>query len=245
MSSEVTRKFINCHNYLVSHKIVHNSSTMAKELDIHRQFLSKIINNKGEVTLQIIHKIINKYHVNPLYIFGNDERMFVNPEVETKNIEYLPSMAYAGETVQFQDNIMESQVIMFSLPGTRFDNGDYRAFSISGDSMEPDFKKNDLVICSRLSNTYYERQIKKGGVYVIVTRSEILLKRFFDFVNRHNMVFKSDNTSYQDILIKPDDLSEIWKVEARLTEDIELQHYKNEIENLKYINGLLKNQKEQ
>jgi signal peptidase I len=239
MSNEITVRFINCHNYLVERKIVHNSSTLAKELGIHRQFLSKITNKKGQVTLEIIQKMIDLFHVNPLYLFGSDERMFISPEQDHKNIEYLPAMAFAGETVQFQEDVHESQIALFTLPGTRFESGDYRAFSISGDSMEPDFKKGDLVICSRLSKTYYERQIKKGGVYVLLTQSEIFLKRFHDFINRHNMIFKSDNEAYQDIVIKPDELNEIWKVEARLTEDIDLQYYKNEIVKLNHTIDLL------
>jgi phage repressor protein C with HTH and peptisase S24 domain len=235
MSQNITKKFIKCHNYLIENSIVHNSSTLAKKLDIHRQFLSKVINEKGNVTLDIVDKMIQLFNVNPYFLFGNDRRMFLNPEANLSNIEYLTTQAYAGETIQFQETVEASNVLYFSLPGTKFEQGDYRAFSIAGDSMEPNFVKGDLVICSLLSTTYYDRQLKIGGVYVFVTKNSILLKRFDSWPLRHQLLLKSDNNAYQDIIFKKEDLQEIWKVEARLTEDLDLKFHNQEINNLKKI----------
>lgn len=240
MSQNITKKFIRCHDYLIENDIVHNSSALANKLGIFRQFLSKIINGKGQVTLDIVQKMIDIYYVNPSYLFGNDSNMFLNPDKAGDNIEFLPSLAFAGETIQFQKEIKQEDIINFSLPGTRFENGDYRAFCVKGDSMEPFFYNGNMIICSIMSSVYYDRLIKTGGIYVIMTKTEILVKRFNGFPSRNQLSFRSDNPAYPEILLGKDELKEIWKVEAKLTEDLEMQYFRNEIIKLNEIVEILK-----
>jgi transcriptional regulator with XRE-family HTH domain len=240
MSQNITKKFIKCHNYLIENGIVHNSSTLAGKLGIFRQFLSKIINGKGQVTLDMIQKMIDIFYVNPNYIFGEDTRMFLNPEKKSDNIEYLPGLAFAGEMIQFQNDVKQEDIINFSLPGTRFENGEFRAFTVKGDSMEPYFYSGNMIICSGMSTVYYDRLMKIGGIYVLMTKTEILVKRFNGFPSRNQLSFRSDNPAYSDILVSKDELKEIWKVEAKLTEDLEMNYFKNEINKLSEIVEILK-----
>jgi phage repressor protein C with HTH and peptisase S24 domain len=114
-----------------------------------------------------------------------------------------------------QDREFIEELQVFSLPD--FQRGSFRAFEIMGDSMELTIISQDWVVCERVQAA---SQLKDGAIYVIITPGNILCKRIVNQVKKRGLLLlKSDNTTYEDQTLEPDEILEMWLVRARLTKD--------------------------
>jgi phage repressor protein C with HTH and peptisase S24 domain len=104
----------------------------------------------------------------------------------------------------------------FSLPGTRFRNGTFRAFEVAGDSMQPTCYPGDLIIAQKLYK--WATEVREGYVHIVVTRDDILVKRVLNRLTESgNLVLKSDNFAYPTQLIEGDEVLEVWLAKAKLS----------------------------
>lgn len=220
MHSGVTNRFVKCHNYLIEKGIARNSSAIARDLGIHRQFLNRVVKGDSDATVAMLQKMTELYYINPSYLMLNDGEMTYNPH-KTKahdNITFLPVKAYAGYSEQCQEPVYVEGLEKFSLPIHTFDDGEYRCFEIDGESMEPNFYSKEYVVCSSMYIVYLDRLIKNDQVYVVVTESDVLLKRLTNLIAKEGIVkLSSDNPSYTDIILKAEEIKEIWRVEMKLS----------------------------
>jgi transcriptional regulator with XRE-family HTH domain len=130
---------------------------------------------------------------------------------EKENIELVPMKASAGYLNGYADPEYLEELPKFQLPILP-QNGTYRAFEISGDSMLP-MPSGTIVI-----GKYLERpeEVKNGKTYVIVSGKEgVVYKRVFNYIHENGKLFLvSDNKSYQAYDIHVSDLLEIWEAKA-------------------------------
>jgi phage repressor protein C with HTH and peptisase S24 domain len=103
----------------------------------------------------------------------------------------------------------------FSIPSPEFRNGSFRAFQVSGQSMEPTLQTGDWLICE-LTET--AKNIRNGDLYVVVSDSKesVVVKRVDYTEGREKMYLQSDNRLYPTYSLSVKDVKEIWRVKASL-----------------------------
>lgn len=234
MSSIVTRRFIECHQQLLSDGIVRSSRQFALSLEYLPQSLSEILKGRRDVTIELIRKAVDKFNISADYLytgkgpkFKSDQHLkenalqiltVVTDHENEEQIVHVPVSAQAGYGGQLHDPIFIQGLQSFTLPGFQFKNGSFRCFDISGDSMEPTLFSGDKVVCSYLEQSNWIHSIKNNYVYVIVTEHDVLIKRLFNRIKENDCIeLFSDNSFYHPYPVEIEEVKEIWYVEIKIS----------------------------
>lgn len=232
MNNVVSQRFIKCHNKLREEKRVRSSRQFALSLDYLPQSLSEILKGRRDVTIELLRKSVEVYKINPVYVMTGNGPMFMT-EDNNQNLRVLTTITdrnedelivhvplpaqsvYAGE---LGDPSFVQDLPTFSLPDYKYHVGTHRSFDVPGDSMEPTLFEGDKVVCSFLEPTLWESGLKDNFAYVLVTRSDVVVKRVINHLREGKEVeLFSDNTFYDPYRVPLGDLREIWYVRARIT----------------------------
>lgn len=231
MSSIVTKRFVKCHNCLIETGKVRSSRQFVLELGYSPQSWSKVIKEERDVTIALIQKAIDRFDFNPHYIFsGKGEPLegsspTISPvlavavdENNDERIIHVPIAAQAGYMDQFNDPVYIKDLPSFSLPGFEFKHATYRAFDISGDSMEPTIYPGEMVVCSYVDPDLWYSNIRSDYVYVIVTQGDIVIKRVQNKLkSTGSLLLRSDNSFYDAYEVPVEELKEIWYVKMKIS----------------------------
>ena len=202
MNSVVTQRFIKCHDKLKEEKRIRSSRQFAMSLDYLPQSLSEILKGRRDVTIELLRKAIEKYQMNPVYIYTGDGPMFMTEEdhksfrvltivtngADDERIVHVPIPAQAGYAGEMANPTFVQDLPSFTLPDYKYKVGTHRSFDVAGDSMEPTLFEGDKVVCSFLEPTLWENSIKDNYVYVIVTRGDIVVKRVFNKLKEEKLL---------------------------------------------------------
>lgn len=134
-------------------------------------------------------------------------------------IQLVNQKAAAGYLNGYADPEYVETLPTFHLPLPHFNNGTFRAFEVAGDSMLP-IKPGSYIVGEFIENW---RDIKDGMVYVVVSNTEgVVLKRVTNKINRDGtgiLQLKSDNPVYQGYEVNIEDIKEVWKARAFISQD--------------------------
>lgn len=122
----------------------------------------------------------------------------------------------AGYLLARNPEEMMAELETISVPGLR--GKSYRAFEVSGNSMQPTLSPGDLVIAS-----YTERLdlIQPKHVYVVVANDRLMVKRLRGPVKRNEpLELLSDNRFYDPFILPQEDLRELWQVRGVFTRSV-------------------------
>ena len=232
MSNIVTQRFVKCHDKLKAENQVRSSRQFALSLDYLPQSLSEILKGRRDVTIELLRKAVEKYKINPVYIYTGEGPMFMSEEGdksfrvltivtnsnEDERIVHVPVPAQAGYAVDMSDPTFIQDLPHFTLPDYKYKVGTHRSFDVAGDSMEPTLFEGDKVICSYLEPTIWETAIKDNYVYVVVTRGDVVVKRAYNFLKeKQYLELRSDNQFYEPYQLNLGDIREIWYVRAKIS----------------------------
>jgi hypothetical protein len=232
MNNVVSQRFIKCHNKLREEKRVRSSRQFALSLDYLPQSLSEILKGRRDVTIELLRKAIATYKMNPVYIMTGDGPMFMTEEtnqsfrvlttIQTPNedelIVHVPLPAQSVYASELGDPSFVQDLPTYSLPDYKYKVGTHRSFDVPGDSMEPTLFEGDKVVCSFLEPTLWESGIKDNYAYIIVTRSDVAIRRVRNFISENKeLELFADNNFYEPYRVSLSDLREIWYVRARIT----------------------------
>ena len=131
--------------------------------------------------------------------------------VDNKGIEntvLVPIPAQAGCSMAHNEAVYIQQLINYRIPG--FERGDFRAFEVAGDSMEPTINHRDIVVASRVDEL---RLLEPGEVYVIVTAESVMLKRIKKRLRADDgeVLLYSDNPHRLPYGMETRDIQELWR----------------------------------
>ena len=265
MNSIVTQRFIKCHDSIREEKRVKSSRQFALALDYLPQSLSEILKGRRDVTIELLRKAVEKYQMNPVYLYTGEGPMFMSEEdhksfrvltivsngQDDERIVHVPIPAQAGYAGDMATPTFIQDLPSYTLPDYKYKVGTHRSFDVSGDSMEPTLFEGDKVICSFLEPTLWETAMKDNYVYVIVTRGDIVVKRAFNHLKEEKHIkAHSDNNFYQPYEIPIGDIREVWYVRAKISpflpSPMNIQNMlRDEVRELKMIvnrqNGLIQN----
>ncbi len=103
----------------------------------------------------------------------------------------------------------------FSIPSVEFRNGTFRAFQVTGQSMEPTLHTGDWLICEFIEKL---KDVRSGEMYVVVsdTKESVVVKRVEYTDGSAKFYLQSDNPIYPTYSIATKDIKEVWKVKAHM-----------------------------
>ena len=232
MNNVVSQRFIKCHNKLREEKRVRSSRAFALSLEYLPQSLSEILKGRRDVTIELLRKAIATYKMNPVYIMTGDGPMFMTEEtnqsfrvlttISTPDAEeliiHVPQPAQGSYASELGDPSFVQELPTFSLPDYKYKVGTHRSFDVPGDSMEPTLFEGDKVVCSFLEPTLWESGIKDNFAYVVVTRSDVVVRRVRNLIGDSKEIeLLPENKFYEPRRISLAELREIWYVRARIT----------------------------
>lgn len=150
--------------------------------------------------------------------FNQSSDVKKNNYVQLLEIPLLPILVQAGTRSSNDNIVMENDLDYMSVPDLGLPRSmDLISFEVQSDSMLPDIKPRDYVICSKFPlDTNLELYI--GKKFVIITKEyEYLLKVMTKFDQATHMAeFSSKNPAFKPINIKLTEVRELWKVEQSL-----------------------------
>jgi len=155
----------------------------------------------------------------PRAAYGTGVRV-LTVQVDTKNnenIELVSSRAAAGYIAGgFLEPEFIGQLPSFNLPDPAFRNATFRAFQVSGDSMQSTLYEGDWIICRYVE--HWDRDIRDGYVHVVVTEDSLLVKRVLNRLNeRGELTLLSDNTAIPTQFLDAQLVREVWVGVGRLS----------------------------
>jgi len=229
----VTTRFLELLKILKSKNIVKSDRQFALSLDFHPQCLNDISRGKRKVTIEILRKSSEMYQLNEGYLLhgqlpkfnneGNSKSSspIISVVVDSENNEkivHVPIAAQAGYVDQMHDPQFFKDLHSFTIPGYEHRLGTYRSFDISGESMEPLLYNGESVVCKFVEPDFWKTEIRDQFVYVIVTESDIVVKRVINKLNSEGLIeCFSDNSFYEMYQIEAEQIREIWKVATKIS----------------------------
>lgn len=228
MCNIVTERLIHCINALKEKNKIKSIRQLALSVDYHPQNLNDLMKGKRDATVDLIRVVVDKYNINPHYLFTGSGTMFIEDTAENtssckihdsiEKILYVPTAAHAGYIDQFNDPVYQEDLVSFSLPDYKFQHGIYRCFDIVGDSMEPSLFAGDKVVCSFIDSNNLFSSVRNNFVYVVVTDGGIVVKRVINKIRENNSLeLMSDNGFYPSYDIPLSEVREIWHVEVKIS----------------------------
>ena len=225
MNSIVTKRYVECVDFLKEKDAIRSIRQFAMHLDYLPQSMGEILKLKRDVTLELLRKTIEVYRLNPNYLFsgiGNYTLDMIDgvPTVITNNeqeerIAYVPVAAQAGYHDHLNSPTFLQELPTFALPGYKYQQGTHRCFDVAGDSMEPTLYTGDKIVCSYVEPDMQYRSLRSNQVYVIVTQSEVLVKRVVNNLRMDGTIeLHSDNKYYEPYSVEGDHIQEVWRVES-------------------------------
>lgn len=194
-------------------------------------YIGKQIKRKASIGSDMIETIVSKYpQLNVVWLLTGKGDMLLNkkkarpsggvPAVVTvdeggnDNIVLVDVKAAAGYPIRHLEPSFIKPLPAFKLPGAQFRNSQFRAFEVEGDSMSETLEHGSWVIASLLDDY---KSIKDGYIHVVVTESEVSVKRLLNRVDdRGAIVLQSDNHQYPPRQINYEEVKELWLVKANI-----------------------------
>jgi phage repressor protein C with HTH and peptisase S24 domain len=211
---------------------------LAGRLNVSQSAISQVLSGKNQPSAEMLTALSREFNVNCNWLMLGEGGMYkeesagggtpkvvtVNPDGRP-NIVLVPVKAQAGYALERLSPEYLRELPAFNLPFTQLKRGEYRAFEIDGDSMEPTLVQNDVVVCSPVENP---RHVRDRQLYVFVLEGDVLVKRVLKDRSRPEvLILQSDNDFYPPYEYGLEEIKEIWKVEARVTFDLPAPTPKN------------------
>jgi transcriptional regulator with XRE-family HTH domain len=183
----------------------------ADMLGITQSVVSLMESGHSNVSVDVLRKLSEQFGVSVDWlVYGKDN--YVRLSRENSFIPLINVEAKAGYIENHIDDSFMEKLDLYKIPG--FEKGDHRIFEVEGDSMVPTIMPRDWIICR---GTGLDNLIE-GSLCVIVTGNDIVVKRVYkDRENPKVVILKSDNSDYNDMSIRTQDIAQLWAVQAKIT----------------------------
>ncbi len=215
---------------ILLHKHRMTQSELAQKIGVSQSAISQMISGKNQPSSELLTSIAREFNLNCNWLMMGEGTMYKSdfgagaPKVVTvgldgrPNILLVPVKAQAGYALERLQADYLSELPAFHLPLPRLRQGEYRAFEVDGDSMEPTLVQNDVVVCSALEDS---RWVRDRALYVFVLENDVLIKRALKDRSRPDtIILMSDNEFYPPYEYTLPEIKEVWRVEARVTFDL-------------------------
>lgn len=211
-------------------------SEFARKLDLPKSSISRYFNKSRQLPINKINLFSDVLGVSPEYLLGiqtiasdrsktQNELLNVYNKLESKRQSKVYD--YASRQLDEQNGIQEDKVVylvrgrqsaagsmihvddvdaeMGVLPSSIVPNGANELVQITGDSMEPLIKKDSEVYLR------YQPTVEDGEIAIVRVEDEGVTCKYL-FRDGENIILKSENSKYDDIIVDANKVSVIGKV---------------------------------
>lgn len=205
-------------------------SAFAEELGINAT-TADIERGRTRIPGHVVKELLRKYHINPLWLFGdsaqkylNVEKVFVNPKVVTvdqagrDNIVLVSAKAAAGYPNNIGDAQWFEKLPAFTIPLPEYRNATFRGFQVDGDSMTPALQSGEWIWARAVDDW---DSLSSKHMYVVVTVDSVLVKKIRKEKDSTFVNLVSLNPDYAPIRVDQNEIREIWQVNSKLSFGLE------------------------
>lgn len=204
-------------------------SEFARKLDLPKSSISRYFNKSRQLPINKINLFADTLGVSSEYLLGikisNNDLLDIYNKLDSKRQTKVYD--YASRQLEEQNGIQEEKVVylvrgrqsaagsmihvddvdaeMGVLPSSIVPNGANELVQITGDSMEPLIKKGSEVYLR------YQPTVEDGEVAIVRIEDEGVTCKYL-FRDGENIVLKSENSKYDDIVVDAEKVSVIGKV---------------------------------
>lgn len=201
----------------------------ASDVGISQSALSQLENGKSKLSVATLVKISDVFEINCNWLVRGKGRIFLKdleegetmkvPSLHTVDIEGVSMIplileeAKAGYLKGCKDADYMSSLDIYKIPG--YEEGNYRMFEISGDSMLPTIYPREIVISEHVDDW---DKLENGTMCVVITTEDIVAKRVYFYEEDKNvLILKSDNADFKTYSINIDEVTELWEIRSKIT----------------------------
>lgn len=203
-------------------------SAFQKELELSSS-TSDIERGRTKLSGKVVMRLLEKYQINPLWLYGESERKYLNPTATSvlpkvitvdsegnENILMVNVKAAAGYPNNIQDGSWYETLPVFNLPMTEYRNASFRAFQVSGDSMYPLLHPGEWVLAQGVESI---DDINDGALCVVILQDSVLVKK----IQKGNAqsILISQNPEYPPLHISNTEIMEVWKVHSKISSELD------------------------
>jgi SOS-response transcriptional repressor LexA len=205
-------------------------SAFAEELGISAT-TADIERGRTRIPGQVVKELLKKYHVNPLWLFGDStqkylhaDKVYLNPKVVTvdntgnENIVLVSAKAAAGYPGNVGDAQWFEKLPAFTIPLPEYRNATFRGFQVDGDSMTPALHSGEWIVAKAVDDL---ESVNDKQMYVVVTVDSVLVKKVRKEKQSGFVNLISLNPDYAPIRVDGAEIREVWQVNSKLTFDLE------------------------
>jgi hypothetical protein len=196
-------------------------ATIVKATGFHKGNVSDYVNEKSRPSRNFYNKFYEKFEkqLSGLPPFKTlkppaGTAVLTNQVNEDASISYVSIATQAryaqNQTIVFRDNLER-----FAHPGLPYKGDQFRVFEVKGDSMEPEFKERDLLVCEKAD----PNKIVEFYPYVIILQADIVLGRLAIKDEDNYVAQRVKKEFYSQKLIPLKGIVELWKVESVMNID--------------------------
>lgn len=136
-----------------------------------------------------------------------------------EGIPVVPIMAQAGYSKHYLEPTFTAELEQMHLPNLPYRGDRYRAFEVSGDSMEPTLKEGFLIVCEKVEPDFW-KSTAQYYVYVVVTEDRIMVKRLFRKDDKTYVCISDNEEFYPQFLLPMKEIKELWLVKRKIDWDM-------------------------
>ena len=204
-------------------------SEFARKLDLPKSSISRYFNKSIQLPINKINLFADTLGVSSEYLLGikisNNDLLDIYNKLDTKRQSKV--YEFASHQLDEQNGIQEEKVVylvrgrqsaagsmihvddvdaeMGVLPSSIVPNGANELVQITGDSMEPLIKKGSEVYLR------YQPTVEDGEVAIVRVEDEGVTCKYL-FRDGKNVILKSENPKYEDLIVDAEKVSVIGKV---------------------------------
>ena len=204
-------------------------SEFARKLDLPKSSISRYFNKSRQLPINKINLFADTLGVSSEYLLGikisNNDLLDIYNKLDSKRQTKVYD--YASRQLEEQNGIQEEKVVylvrgrqsaagsmihvddvdaeMGVLPSSIVPNGANELVQIIGDSMEPLIKKDSEVYLR------YQPTVEDGEIAIVRVEDEGVTCKYL-FRDGENIILKSENSKYDDIVVDANKVSVIGKV---------------------------------
>lgn len=204
-------------------------SEFARKLDLPKSSISRYFNKSRQLPINKINLFADTLGVSSEYLLGikisNNDLLDIYNKLDSKRQSKVYD--FASHQLNEQNGIQEEKVVylvrgrqsaagsmihvddvdaeMGVLPSSIVPNGANELVRITGDSMEPLIKKGSEVYLR------YQPTVEDGEVAIVRVEDEGVTCKYL-FRDRKNVILKSENPKYEDLIVDAEKVSVIGKV---------------------------------
>jgi transcriptional regulator with XRE-family HTH domain len=196
----------------------------ANKISITQAALSQIESGKTTLSISTVYSLIKAFELRPDWLLFGQGEIFAHQKIDTAQgtppnaqKSYDQLIPFVGQDAEagYPENCKDAEYIKtlgsYRIPG--FEEGTFRMFNISGDSMHPSLFENEIVITQAVEKI---ESIQDNRLCVIIARDGIVAKRVFQD-GGDSILLKSDNPKYKTYKLTYSEVTEIWEIKGKIS----------------------------